>query len=460
MNDDYFATFAEYVSDITHGEPAIVYTDFIADIGHIVSSLNEIGIEAVGYYGEMDSRDRLESYSKWKSGGVKIMVATKIFGMGINKHDIRHIIRNGVPESIVAWTQELGRAGRDGASATATIVYRKTDIRYADAWIWNNLSNKDRCRRVLEDYATSWRFTQAHLSGACRRKVLLQLFSENDENARADGQCCDVCINQDIASTDDFKEELKVLINALETVGSKGEVKVAEWIRGSALSWTEKHDKSSLSYGNHCGHGIDFWRKFMRQCHVLGLVNYELQSLIKGNGHYAVMGVYSPSEEGKQAVSEEKPLILPFACPQEKYSDTSSNSSSSSISREIVSEGKGKRKRDGKGSNILLLVRKLLKSPENWKSIGTKRDYQFLGTFPNPSVQQLYYIPNCFELEQSSHANPHYLWTDIQLSKGHLNKDQLIEVELVDINGQTKKGKNVLQISTLPRSQTLPSARL
>lgn len=113
-------------------------------------------------------------------------------------------------------------------------------------------------------------------SGACRRKVLLQLFSENDDNARPDGQCCDVYINQDIASTDDFKEELKVLINALETVGSKGEVKVAEWIRGSALSWTEKHDKSSLSYGNHYGHGIDFWRKFMRQCHVLGLVNYEL----------------------------------------------------------------------------------------------------------------------------------------------------------------------------------------
>ena len=147
----------------------------------------------------------------------------------------------------------------------------------------------------------------------------------------------------------------------------------------------------------------------MRQCHVLGLVNYELQSLIKVNGHYGVMGVYSPSEEGKQSVSEEKTLILPFACPQEKYSDTSSNSSSSSISAEIASEGKGKRKRDGKGSNILLLVRKLLKCPENWKSIGSKQDYQFLGTFTNPSLQQLYYIPNCSELEQSSHANSHYL---------------------------------------------------
>ena len=139
--DDYCATFSEHVSDITQGEPAIVYTDFIADVGCIVSSLNEIGIEAVGYYEEMDARDRMESYTKCKSGEAKIMVATKAFGMGINKHDIRHVIRNGVPESIVAWAQELGRAGRDGKLATATVMYRKSDIRHADAWIWNNLGN-------------------------------------------------------------------------------------------------------------------------------------------------------------------------------------------------------------------------------------------------------------------------------------------------------------------------------
>ena len=57
-----------------------------------------------------------------------------------------------------------------------------------------------------------------------------------------------MCIKQDMASTDDrYKKELNMLITALETGGSKGEVKVAEWIRDSALSWTERHDKNSLS---------------------------------------------------------------------------------------------------------------------------------------------------------------------------------------------------------------------
>ena len=89
-----------------------MYTDFIADVGDIVSSLNQVGIESVGYHGEMDTKDRMESYMKWKSGEVQLIVATKAFGMGINKANIRHVIRKGVPESIVAWTQELGRAGR------------------------------------------------------------------------------------------------------------------------------------------------------------------------------------------------------------------------------------------------------------------------------------------------------------------------------------------------------------
>ena len=49
----------------------------------------------------------------------------------------------------------------------------------------------------------------------------------------------------------------------------------------------------------------------MKQCHVVGLVKYELQSMIKGNGHYAVMGVYSPLEVGKHALTEDDPLLLP-----------------------------------------------------------------------------------------------------------------------------------------------------
>jgi len=93
----------------------------VNDVGPILCALRSLGFEAVGYYGEMDVRAKSESYTKWRSGTAQLMVATKAFGMGINRKDVRHIIRNGIPESISSWAQELGRGGRDGLPATATI---------------------------------------------------------------------------------------------------------------------------------------------------------------------------------------------------------------------------------------------------------------------------------------------------------------------------------------------------
>lgn len=105
MNDT--MQFSTRAAEIAGTSPTIIYTDFISDIGPILSSLHEIGTDAVGYHGEMDPSERLESYTKWNSDQVNIIVATKAFGLGIDKPDIRNVIRNGVPESILSWTLEL-----------------------------------------------------------------------------------------------------------------------------------------------------------------------------------------------------------------------------------------------------------------------------------------------------------------------------------------------------------------
>ena len=81
----------------------------------------------------MDVPSRQDSYSKWKAGEIQIVVATKAFGLSIDKGDVRNVI---VPESIMSWVQELGRAGRDGKQACATILYRKSNISHANAWVW------------------------------------------------------------------------------------------------------------------------------------------------------------------------------------------------------------------------------------------------------------------------------------------------------------------------------------
>ena len=124
---------------------------------------------------------------------------------------------------------------------------------------------------ILSSFSQSWKYVNAHLAGVCRRKILLELFGEEESCAISSGNCCDVC-QTTVTCHEDCKEELKVLIDALDKLGCKGEVKISEWIRGSKVSWTDAFDKYYLSYGNHQGKDINHWRRFIKQCHVLSLI--------------------------------------------------------------------------------------------------------------------------------------------------------------------------------------------
>ena len=160
--------FSAWAAEIIQSSSAAIYTDFIVDVGKIVSSFKNIGVSSVGYHGEMDVSSREDSYLQWKSNKVQVIVATKAFGMGIDKAYIKHVIRNSVPESMASWAQELGRGGKDGEQAHATVLYCSTDISHANAWVLNNLSNKAHCNHILACFLDSWKYVNADLAGKCR----------------------------------------------------------------------------------------------------------------------------------------------------------------------------------------------------------------------------------------------------------------------------------------------------
>ena len=142
----------------------------------------------------------------------------------------------------------------------------------------------------------------------------------------------------------------------------------------------------------------------MRQCHVLGFVKLKFKSLIKASGHYSVQGVYHALPKGRGHVSSSENLPLPKVGGLYQPPPVSASSSTSSI---VSSQ---KKKRIGKGCHVLPVVRTLLEDSENRKVIEDKTNYQYLGTFPHPSQQQLYFVPDIFALEQTATDNPHFLW--------------------------------------------------
>ncbi len=109
-------------------KPGIVYVATHKNAETIAADLQQLGVEAVCYHGGMKAREREEIQNKFMGGDVPVIVATNAFGMGVDKADIRFVYHADVSDSLDAYYQEIGRAGRDGEPAEAVLFYRPQDI--------------------------------------------------------------------------------------------------------------------------------------------------------------------------------------------------------------------------------------------------------------------------------------------------------------------------------------------
>ena len=147
-----------------------------------------------------------------------------------------------------------------------------SDTDHADAWVKGNIHNYEACNRILNDFSIAWKYTMSHLVQKFRRLTLLELFGEDVSTTEwqvSKSECCDVCALESCGNSD-VTSELSILHNAIEVIGQKGEVKLAQWIRGSSLAWTDAYDKKAPSYGYCTEHSEMWWRTFMRQCWYRG----------------------------------------------------------------------------------------------------------------------------------------------------------------------------------------------
>jgi ATP-dependent DNA helicase RecQ len=109
-------------------KPGLLYVATRKGTEVLAERLRDLGVSAEPYHGGMPAKRRRELHAAFHAGETDVVVATSAFGMGIDKPDVRFVVHAAITESLDAYYQEVGRAGRDGAPAAAKLHYREADL--------------------------------------------------------------------------------------------------------------------------------------------------------------------------------------------------------------------------------------------------------------------------------------------------------------------------------------------
>jgi ATP-dependent DNA helicase RecQ len=141
--------------DIANGVKGsgIVYVRSRKETAEIAGFYNENGIKADFYHAGLAMEDRSKKQDNWINNRTRIIVATNAFGMGIDKPDVRFVIHKDIPESLEAYYQEAGRAGRDEHKAYAILQYNPADRLKEEKKLELNFPAVDEIKRVYHSLA-------------------------------------------------------------------------------------------------------------------------------------------------------------------------------------------------------------------------------------------------------------------------------------------------------------------
>lgn len=128
----------------------IIYVNTRKNTKELARHLTAKGINCKAYHGGMQRKERDACMVAWNNNSIRVIIATKAFGMGIDKADVRIVIHYQPPQSLEAYVQEAGRAGRDGEYAEAIIMYNKGDFNKLEKLIDESFPSLDYLKQTYQ----------------------------------------------------------------------------------------------------------------------------------------------------------------------------------------------------------------------------------------------------------------------------------------------------------------------
>ena len=285
----------------THrGLSGIVYCASRKRTETLAGQLCGAGHRALAYHAGLDAETRSRTQDTFLQEDGAVIVATVAFGMGIDKPDVRFVCHADLPQSIEAYYQEIGRAGRDGLPADTLTLYGLDDMRLRRSQIEDGDAPEERKRIERGRFSALVALCEAP---RCRRQTLLGYFGEPT------GPCgtCDLCEGgiEVFDGSIDAQKVMSAILRTGERFGTEHLIRLLTGASDGALQRWGHHTLPTFGVGR--DRSADNWRSIFRQLYAAGLISLE----IADHGRWRVTESGRRVLRGEEAIQLRKDVLRP-----------------------------------------------------------------------------------------------------------------------------------------------------